>query len=225
MKKIGKDVKVGDVVESVFKGVASVVESAVSPVPVLSPLMQAVADIKGNVLRRRYETWQNEVNNRLSQLEDNARQNLGDNDSFATTLIKATELAAQTNTIKTQYLANGVKYAAENQIDEDSLILLLNDIAKYTTSHFKVLVYMQSPAKYKNGQMYMTGSIMTYFEGSYPDFDRKREELILNDLYRDGLIDTNSNGMVSSSGMEAKRTTDLGDLFISFFNVKKEDYE
>ena len=71
----------------------------------------------------------------------------------------------------------------------------------------------------------MTGSIMTYFEGSYPDFDRKREELILNDLYRDGLIDTNSNGMVSSSGMEAKRTTDLGDLFISFFNVKKEDYE
>ena len=225
MKKIGNDVKVGDVVESVFKGVVSVVEGAVSPIPVLSPLMQAVADIKGNALKRRYEKWQEEVNNRLGQLEDNVRQNLGDNDSFATTLIKATELAAQTNTIKTQYLANGVKYSAEHQINEDNLILLLNDIAKYTTSHFKVLVYMQSPAKYKNGQTYFSGSIMTYFENSYPAFDKKREELILNDLYRDGLIDTNSNGMVSSSGMETKRTTELGDLCISFFGVKKDDYE
>lgn len=225
MKKIGKDVKVGDVVGSVFKGVVSAVEGAVSPIPVLSPLMQAVADIKGNALRRRYEKWQEEIDNRLGKLEDDVRQNLGDNDAFATTLIKATELAMQTNTIKSQYLANGVKYAAEHQIDEDSLILLLNDIAKYTTSHFKVLVYMQSPAKYKDGQTYFSGSIMTYFENSYPSFDKKRAELILNDLYRDGLIDTNSNGMVSSSGMEAKRTTELGDLCISFFGVKKEDYE
>ena len=218
MRKIGEDIQPMDVV----KGVVS---AALSKIPFADFFIQAANDIKGNVLQKRFVKWQEAVGKRLSQLEDDVRQNLGDNDSFATALIKATELAAQTNTIKCEYLANGVQYAAENQIDEDSLILLLNDIAKYTTSHFKVLVYMQSPAKYKNGQMYMTGSIMTYFEGSYPDFDKKREELILNDLYRDGLIDTNSNGMVSSSGMEAKRTTDLGDLFISFFNVKKEDYE
>ncbi len=219
MKNIKEIVNtVVDLGEGIGTGIAS-------QFPIVGGFAQAVETIKGNVLHRRFEKWKSLVDERLSQLDESVKQSLGDNDNFATTLLKATELAAQTNTIKSAYLANAVKYAAENQIDEDSLILLLNDIAKYTTSHFKVLVYMQSPAKYKNGQMYMTGSIMTYFEGSYPDFDRKREELILNDLYRDGLIDTNSNGMVSSSGMEAKRTTDLGDLFISFFNVKKEDYE
>ena len=205
--------------------VKGVIEATVAQVPFANFFQKAVESIKGNVLQRRYERWQAQVEERLSELEETVRANLGDNESFATTLIKATELAAQTNTIKTQYLANGVKYAAEHQIDEDSLVLLLNDIAKYTTSHFKVLVYMQSPTKYKDGQTYFSGSIMTYFENSYPSFDKKREELILNDLYRDGLINTNSNGMVSSSGMEAKRTTELGDLCISFFGVKKEDYE
>lgn len=218
MKKIGEDIQPFDVVQGV-------VEATVSQVPFANFFQKAVEGIKGNVLQRRYERWQTQVEERLSELEESVRENLGDNESFATALIKATELAAQTNTIKTQYLANGVKYAAEHQIDEDSLILLLNDIAKYTTSHFKVLVYMQSPAKYKDGQSFFSGSIMTYFENSYPSFDKKREELILNDLYRDGLIDTNSNGMVSSSGMEAKRTTELGDLCLSFFGVKKEDYE
>ena len=218
MKKIGEDIQPLDVVQGV-------VEATVSQVPFANFFQKAVEGIKGNVLQRRYERWQTQVEERLSELEESVRENLGDNESFATALIKATELAAQTNTIKIQYLANGVKYAAEHQIDEDSLILLLNDIAKYTTSHFKVLVYMQSPAKYKDGQTFFSGSIMTYFENSYPSFDKKREELILNDLYRDGLIDTNSNGMVSSSGMEAKRTTELGDLCLSFFGVKKEDYE
>ena len=218
MKKIGEDIQPLDVVKGV-------IEATVAQVPFANFFQKAVESIKGNVLQRRYERWQAQVEERLSELEETVRANLGDNESFATTLIKATELAAQTNTIKTQYLANGVKYAAEHQIDEDSLVLLLNDIAKYTTSHFKVLVYMQSPTKYKDGQTYFSGSIMTYFENSYPSFDKKREELILNDLYRDGLINTNSNGMVSSSGMEAKRTTELGDLCISFFGVKKEDYE
>lgn len=218
MKKIGENIQPLDVVKGV-------IEATVAQVPFANFFQKAVESIKGNVLQRRYERWQAQVEERLSELEETVRANLGDNESFATTLIKATELAAQTNTIKTQYLANGVKYAAEHQINEDNLILLLNDIAKYTTSHFKVLVYMQSPAKYKNGQTYFSGSIMTYFENSYPAFDKKREELILNDLYRDGLIDTNSNGMVSSSGMETKRTTELGDLCISFFGVKKEDYE
>lgn len=206
----------------ILQGVA---EGALSAVPVANFFVSAFSSIRGNVLNRRYENWKTQVGQRLAELEEEVRENLGDNESFATALIKATELALQTNTIKTQYLANGVKYAAEHQIDEDSLILLLNDIAKYTTSHFKVLVYMQSPAKYKDGQTCFSGSIMTYFENSYPSFDKKREELILNDLYRDGLIDTNSNGMVSSSGMESKRTTELGDLCISFFGVKKEDYE
>lgn len=215
--KIGEDIKPMDFVQGAIEGI-------VSQIPCIGAFAQAVECVKGNILQRRYIKWKELVEERLVTLEEDARKNLGDNDSFATTLLKATELAAQTNTIKSVYLANAVKYAASYQIDEDSLILMLNDIGKYTTSHFKVLVYLQNPAKYKTG-VYFTGSIMTYFEATYPDFERNREELILNDLYRDGLVNTNSDSMVSSSGMESKRTTDLGDLFIAFFGIKKEDYE
>ena len=54
MNEMGKDITAMDVIESVVK-------SALSEVPYVKFYIQAIDSIKGNVLQRRYEQWQEKV--------------------------------------------------------------------------------------------------------------------------------------------------------------------
>lgn len=217
--KIGEDIIAMDVVKGAIAGIAS-------QIPYVGAFAQAVESVRGNVLQRRYKQWQELVEDRLTRLEDKLIQSLGDNDSFATALLKATELAAQTSTIKSVYLANAVKYAAEHEISEDDLIMLFNAIAKYTTTHIEILLYLQNPSALNTAnEQFMSGGFMTFFEKQHPSFNRQREALILRELYQDGFTNTDSDGTMSYSGMIAKRTTDFGDLFLSFYGVKQAKNE
>ena len=156
----------------------------------------------------------------LSGLSQEVSSKLGENDNFATMLIKATELAAKTHSKKMDYLANGVKYTAENEISEDNLIIMLNCIEKYTLSHVLILKYLQNPSYYSNGKQYIGGSLFTYFNDYYPDFNRSLQDIVLKELFRDGLINTDTT--MTEGGMKAKRTTELGDLFIALFGIQDE---
>jgi hypothetical protein len=204
-----------DVVEGVAK-------SILSETPYVKFFAQAVDSIKGNVLQRRYEQWQEKVGKRLSEISQDVSLKLGNNDSFATMLIKATELASKTNGKKMDYLANAVKYTAENEIDEDNLIIMLNCIEKYTLSHILILKYLQNPSSFSNGKQYIAGGLFTYFDDYYPDFNKALQSIILKDLFRDGLVNTDTGGSMTSAGMEAKRTTELGDLFITVFGIEDD---
>lgn len=215
MKEIGKDITAMDVIEGVAKTV-------LSEVPYLKYFTQVVDSIKGNVLQRRYEQWQEKVGKRISELSQEVSSKLGENDSFATMLIKATELASKTNGKKMDYLANAVKYTAENEIGEDNLIIMLNCIEKYTLSHILILNYLQNPSLYSNGKQYIAGGLFTYFDDYYPDFNKAFQDIILKDLFRDGLVNTDTGGSMTSAGMEAKRTTELGDLFITVFGIEHD---
>lgn len=215
MKEIGKDITAMDVIEGVAKTV-------LSEVPYVKYFTQVVDSIKGNVLQRRYEQWQEKVGKRISELSQEVSSKLGENDSFATMLIKATELASKTNGMKMDYLANAVKYTAENEIDEDNLIIMLNCIEKYTLSHILILNYLQNPSLYSNGKQYIAGGLFTYFDDYYPDFNKAFQDIILKDLFRDGLVNTDTGGSMTSAGMEAKRTTELGDLFITVFGIEHD---
>ena len=215
MNEMGKDITAMDVIESVVKAV-------LSEVPYVKFYIQAIDSIKGNVLQRRYEQWQEKVGKRLSEISQDVSLKLGNNDSFATMLIKATELASKTNGKKMDYLANAVKYTAENEIDEDNLIIMLNCIEKYTLSHILILKYLQNPSSFSNGKQYIAGGLFTYFDDYYPDFNKALQSIILKDLFRDGLVNTDTGGSMTSAGMEAKRTTELGDLFITVFGIEDD---
>lgn len=215
MNEMGKDITAMDVIESVVK-------SVLSEVPYVKFYIQAIDSIKGNVLQRRYEQWQEKVGKRLSEISQDVSLKLGNNDSFATMLIKATELASKTNGKKMDYLANAVKYTAENEIDEDNLIIMLNCIEKYTLSHILILKYLQNPSSFSNSKQYIAGGLFTYFDDYYPDFNKALQSIILKDLFRDGLVNTDTGGSMTSAGMEAKRTTELGDLFITVFGIEDD---
>lgn len=217
--KILREIEVMDVV----KGVGSaVIDAVVSVNPVSCFYWSVMKSSKENSLQRRHEIWQHEVGERLSKLEKTVFESLGNNENFVTTLLRATELAIKTNGKKVEYLANAVKYSAENDINEDALIIMLNCIEKYTLSHIKVLKYLENPTLYSAGVDYTLGGAFTYFDNSFPDFNKQLRNIILKDLYHDGLTTIDTDATMSRNGMDAKKTTELGDLFITIFGIEDD---
>ena len=61
---------------------------------------------------------------------------------------------------------------------------------------------------------------MNLFHEAFPKFDKSISNLIIKDLYNDGFFNTDAlSAMSSSSGILAKRTTKLGDLFLELFGI------
>ncbi len=208
-----KEIKGRDLVEATAKGV-------LSAIPYASSFLQAVDTIKTNVVQRRFESWKQMVDERLSALEDSQKEAVFSDDCFATALMRATQMAAETGEEKTVYLANAVQYVAENSISEDRMIIFLNCLQRYTVSHFLILKYFEDPSKYAvPGRSYWAGSMMTLFNDRYPDFDKSLQRIIMRDLFQDGFSNTDSNGTMSGNGMLEKRTTMLGDEFLRFCGI------
>ena len=208
-----KDIQTIDVV----KGVS---EALINQIPVANFFLTAIDNVRGNVLQRKFEEWQEMVGNRLSTLEKTVFDNLGNNETFATTLLKTSELAAHSSKKKNEYLANATLFAATNEINEDYLIICLNCMAKYTLSHLLMLHCFHEPSKYMKADNIIAGSALNLFHEAFPKFDKSISNLIIKDLYSDGFFNTDAiSAMSSSSGILAKRTTKLGDLFLELFGI------
>ena len=205
----GEKLKASDII-------SGTIETALAAIPGVGLYFSAIQAVQQNAMQRRFQTWQEAVERKLNELSDTVKQSLGDNEAFATVLVKATQLAAQTNAQKMEYLANALKYAAEHPMDEDRLVIYLNCLEKYTLSHLLILDYFYDPMPYENSKTYLAGAVMPYFYDKYPTFDQQLGNVIMEDLFGDGLTTTHGNGTVSSGGMMVKRTSSLGDGFIEF---------
>lgn len=197
-------------------------KTALSVIPIGGVLATAIYDtVKGNVLQKRQEKWKFLIEDRLSKLETTL-ENIGENETFATMLIKSTELAMKTEKEeKLEYLANALLYTVEHSIDEDKLIMFMSYVEKYTVSHIKILNFFNNPKKFPNVNVEncIMGSPSQPLSQVYPEVSPLRDKCI-NDLYNDGLMNTQSiNISMTAQGMVAKRTTQLGDDFLSFLKL------
>lgn len=118
-------------------------------------------------------------------------------------------------------MANALLYTVEHSIDEDKLIMFMSYVEKYTVSHIKILNFFNNPKKFPNVNVEncIMGSPSQPLSQVYPEVSPLRDKCI-NDLYNDGLMNTQSiNISMTSQGMVAKRTTQLGDDFLSFLKL------
>lgn len=201
-------------------GVLGLSKGVLSLIPSASVFLAAVDEIRKGVLQRKHEQWMKEMGERIKALEDEVRNKLGDNEMFATTLLRATQLAITSKEEKMTYLANAVKYSAENDIEEDYLIIFLNCIERYTVSHIQLLEFCRNPQE-KVGETTKTmSSVMTLYREYAPNLPNGIEKVIIRDLFADGFIDTDSLTSTSSiHGCLSKKTTPFGDKFLDFIGV------
>lgn len=210
-----------NVVHIVKDGIVGTAKGLVSTIPGGSILVSIADEIQNGIFQNRFKEWKEAVEERLGKLEDDAINSLPDNEIFATVLLISAQLALKTNKEKTKLLANAVSNAATTTLSEERVIILLNCIEKYTIPHIRLLRFLQNPKEY-NPRELMMGSPMTIYDDIYPDRDKSLDNIVIRDLYSDGLINTDSlNATMSSSGVVAKRTTGLGDDMIEFFGIER----
>ena len=202
-----------DIVEVTMKTAASVI-------PIGGPLVTTVYDVvKSNALARRQEQWKNVIEERLSKIEEKLEM-IGDNDLFATALIKATETAMKTaNEEKRKCLANAVINSVRMDIEEEKMIVFLDLLDRYTISHIKIINFFFKPTRFNgvSSDSYGMGSPKEPLFSVYPELENLLFDKIYNDLYVDGMVSTqNLNVTITGRGMVSKRTTELGDEFLKF---------
>lgn len=208
-----KDIQTKDL----FQGVT---DAIIGQIPVASFFLTAIDNVRNNILKRKFVEWQEMVEKRLSTLEKSVFSDLGNNETFATTLLKTSELAIQSSSKKNEYLANAVKYTAENNIDEDLLIIFLNLISKYSLAHIAVLKYFQEPSLYREENDDFPMPIINIS----PKLNYVLNDVVTNELHKDGLLKSNNctefifkrNSIITGSN----GTTKLGNQFLDFFGIK-----
>ena len=209
--------------------IKSAAETTLEQIPYVGVFYAAVNKVKDGAYKRRLETWQELVGQRLADLEAAIFDSLGDNEDFASVLVTATELAAKSNKIKMECLANAVKYVATNKIEEEYIIVFLNCMEKYTLKHLEALLYFQQPRSFwkiptQNLLLNKTEK-QPYFREYYPEMDDDLAKAIIDDLRNDGLYSDEGmiNKKLTNSETLTPHATNLGKQFIDFFGLNEMD--
>jgi len=206
------------VLTDIVKGAAKVGASWL--VPGSSPFISILDELRSGEFQRRFEDFQEKVDEQLKMMKEVQLQQLKDNQLFATVLYIAGQLALKTNEIKRQLLANAVVNAPSCTLLEDSVVILLNCIEKYTLRHLRLLRFLQDPKEYKKKNYYMTTSTMQIYYDCYSNDNEALDRIVVKDLYADGMITTDSLFVMASvDGCLEKKTTLLGDAMIDFFGI------
>ena len=206
------------VLTDIVKGAAKVGASWL--VPGSSPFISILDELRSGEFQRRFEDFQEKVDEQLKMMKEVQLQQLKDNQLFATVLYIAGQLALKTNEIKRQLLANAVVNAPSCTLSEDSVVILLNCIEKYTLRHLRLLRFLQDPKEYKKKNYYMTTSTMQIYYDCYSNDNEALDRIVVKDLYADGMITTDSLFVMASvDGCLEKKTTLLGDAMIDFFGI------
>ncbi len=193
-------------------------KTVVGAIPFGSILVNVYDAIKGGCLDKRRKKWQATIEERLSHIEKTL-DDIGNNENFATTIIRTTEMAMKTaSEEKITYLANAVINSIDINIEEEKMILFLALLDKYTVSHIKTINFFNNPKKFGvDASNYYMGSPKDPLFQTCPELNTPIFDKIFKDLYLDGLVTSDSlNSTMTPNGMVAKRTSALGDEFLSF---------
>lgn len=231
MSKIGKEL-VDPTVEPESEKAHRVARATASAVPVLGgALVEAFnALIEPPMVRRRTE-WMAQVTDAINDLYEKGivtEADLQENEKFFTMLVHASNTAIRNHEEeKLNALRNAVLNSALPDAPSDTMQqLFLNLIDSCTSWHIALLKLFQGPEQWAaehNHQFpnWSMGGIFSVIEHAYPQLQNQQAlyKLVWNELYRNGLFNTDGLGTtMTGGGMLAKRTTPIGDAFVKFIS-------
>ena len=197
------------------------------PGPVSAAFNAFYDAFKNGILSERAEKWKKDVIERLEKLETEYDL-LINNESFASALIRTSELAIKTESNeKREMLANALINTYSNNVDEDKVIIFLNLIEKYTFLHIKIIKYLHDEfmqEKFFNNEQQR---YMTVFTFHFRDTDSSYVKKAVYDLQNDYLIEkTADDANIQFGHLRFKQLTKLGNDFYDFLiQTKKEKTE
>jgi hypothetical protein len=207
------------------------VKAGISMIPLAgAPASELLRLIVTPPLEKRRSEWMESIGNALLELEKKmniVREDFQNNDKFIDAAMDATQIALRTSEKeKLEALKNALLNSAlPNSPDESIRKMFFSFIDTFGIFHIKILELFQNPRKWfpKHGMQYpdMAGALGHLIEKAFPTLVNKREfyDQIWKDLYLRGLVSTEGlYTMMTGSGVEAKRTTGIGDAFLIFIS-------
>lgn len=190
---------------------------------------------KAKVLDKRYKDWQALVENRLENLQMDI-EHLADDDFFFSCFQLATANAAKAHQQeKVEMFANALFNGLSlPNISEDKKMFFLNLLDKYTLNTIRLLGFF-SESHVVEQNVKRSGMVTTYTIGgtehpikhileALPEYNSDGEYVrsIATQLANDGLVEVIDWRMpVSQEQARCKRTTTLGDEFISYITYNQ----
>lgn len=234
MQKIDKEL-ISPVDEPDSERVHRTARAAMAAIPVLGgPLLETFNALIEPPMARRKTEWMIQVTEAINELYKKGvvtKTDLQENEKFFTTLVHASSIAIKNHQAeKREALRNAViNSALPDAPDDTTQQLFLNVIDSCTSWRLALLQLFQDPPQWAKKRQHqfpnlMMGGLSHIIESAFPQLKGQQElyRLIWQELYRDGFISSDSvAGMMSGSGLMAKRTTDLGDKFLSFISEPK----
>lgn len=145
------------------------------------------------------------------------------NKLFATVFYISGQLAIKTNDEKRKLLANTVVNTASTTLSEHRVVILLNCFEKYTLQHLIMLRFLHNPSEYTTRDFSITGgSPALIYEEHYKESEHDLDRIIIKDFHQDGLSAVDCSHVTMYSDVLLKKSTELGDDFIMFFDIEKD---
>lgn len=230
VKKMNEKQKYKPPKTSVVDAVHAVARAGLGAIPVAgAAASELLTAIVTPPLEKRRSEWMEEIGEALRTLEEKmgvVLESLQEKDQFIDVAVEATQIAIRTSTKeKREALKNAILNSALPNPPEESLQkMFLSFIDTLTVWHLKLLDLFNDPPAYIRRQNLRFGNIsmgaMSHLvENAFPELRERRDlyDLIWKDLYSRGLVNTDGlHTMMTGSGILAKRTTEIGKLFLDY---------
>ncbi len=159
------------------------------PGPVSAAFNAIVDGVKESILTKRAEKWKQEVISRLEKLEMEY-ESLINNDAFATSLIKTSEIAIKTESDeKRAMLADALINTVVYNFDEAKTLTFLPLIEKYTILHIQIIKYLREDYKKERFTNNVIPTFMVLFKMRFNGIDEAYLKKAVKDLQNDYLVE------------------------------------
>jgi hypothetical protein len=209
--------------------VFTLVEAALSAVPIVGGPFAVIMEAIGGTLKRRKEHWYRDLASVISELEKKVEllsKPLSENEAFTDAVLRATQIALSSNQAeKLQALRNAVKNSARLGAPGGSVqLMFLRFVDELTPWHLNVLSLFENPKKRiaecdrpltptsASGILHLIYYYIPELNGQY-----QLVEQIWRELHARGLMENVSLSIaMTEAGVYTPRITDFGRQFLTF---------
>ena len=211
----------------------TILKAAVAGVPIVGGTAnELMGFVFAGPYQKRLQKWREDVAEVISYLVNQKGvriEELQNNDGFISAVASASQVAMRNHEAeKREALRNALVYTAVSEdIDESLQNQFLNYIDTLTVWHIRLLKAFISPQPREQNERYhaISSSPAEVLEETYPELRNRRHmyDPFWRDLHVRGLVSIDSlHAMMTPQGAYAKRTTEIGDQFISFISCPED---
>ena len=166
-------------------------------------------------LQKRQERFIQRLAERLDELEENQI----DTEKLASALAEVRHMMLASPVDKHERLINAtVNSALSRTLGQSDRKRYMRYLEFFGEWHFRILTLFRRPPQTN------VMSLSALIQERLGDIDDDKLTRVWSDLYREGLVNTESlHGMMTSSGVSTKRTTSFGDRFLGFVSHTDSD--